>query len=79
MDRVLRKSRREGQAGKKATRKHLYEAIENGVIDTFARDHIRAAAQLVEVVSRNEVRTGGLRSELLRTLGRFSINLTRSP
>jgi len=36
--------------------------------DTFARDHVRAVAQRVEVVSRNEVRIRGLRSELLRTL-----------
>ncbi|MET0250920.1 MAG: zinc ribbon domain-containing protein [Novosphingobium sp.] len=35
---------------------------------TFARDHVRAVAQRVEVVSRNEVRIRGLRSELLRTL-----------
>ena len=35
---------------------------------TFARDQVRAVAQRVEVVSRNEVRIRGLRSELLRTL-----------
>ncbi|MGH8196280.1 MAG: hypothetical protein ACREQ8_18070 [Woeseiaceae bacterium] len=35
---------------------------------TFARDHVRAVAQRVEVVNRNEVRIRGLRSELLRTL-----------
>ena len=35
---------------------------------SFARDHIRAVAQRVEVVSKTEVRIRGLRSELLRTL-----------
>jgi hypothetical protein len=35
---------------------------------TFARDQVRAVAQRVEVISRNEVRIRGLRSELLRTL-----------
>jgi len=35
---------------------------------TFARDHIRAVAQRVEVISKTEVRIRGLRSELLRTL-----------
>ncbi|MCU0732525.1 MAG: recombinase family protein [Hyphomonas sp.] len=35
---------------------------------SFARDHIRAVAQRVEVVSKTEVRIRGQRSELLRTL-----------
>ncbi len=35
---------------------------------SFARDHVRAVAQRVEVVSKTEVRIRGLRSELLRTL-----------
>lgn len=35
---------------------------------TFARAHVRAVAQRVEVVSKTEVRIRGLRSELLRTL-----------
>src|SRR3546814_8323742 len=35
---------------------------------SFARDHIRAVAQRVEVVSKTEVRIRGLRRELLRTL-----------
>ncbi|API60490.1 hypothetical protein BSL82_15355 [Tardibacter chloracetimidivorans] len=35
---------------------------------SFARDHIRAVAQRVEVVSKTEVRIRGLRSESLRTL-----------
>jgi hypothetical protein len=34
---------------------------------SFARDHVRAVAQRIEVVSRNEVRIRGLRSERLRT------------
>ena len=35
---------------------------------TFARDHLRAMAQRVEVVSKSEVRILGTRTELLRTL-----------
>lgn len=35
---------------------------------SFARDHIRAVAQRVEVISKTEVRIRGQRSELLRTL-----------
>ena len=35
---------------------------------TATRDHIRAVAQRVEVVSKTEVRIRGLRSELPRTL-----------
>lgn len=35
---------------------------------SFARDHIRAVAQRVEMVSKTEVRIRGLCSELLRTL-----------
>jgi site-specific DNA recombinase len=46
-----------------ATRKKL----RNGD-GSFARDHVRAVAQRIEVVSRNEVRIRGPRSELLRTL-----------
>lgn len=35
---------------------------------TFARDQMQAVAQRVEVVSRQEVRIRGLRSELLQSL-----------
>ena len=35
---------------------------------SFARDHVRAVAQRVEVISKTEVRIRGLRSELLRAL-----------
>ena len=35
---------------------------------TFARDHLRAVAQRIEVVSKSEDRILGTRSELLRTL-----------
>src|SRR3546814_3879010 len=45
---------------------------------SFARDHIRAVAQRVEVVSKTEVRIRGLRSELLRTLNRKSTRLNSS-
>ena len=39
---------------------------------TFARDHLRALAQRVEVMSRQEVRVIGTRAELLRTLAAAS-------
>lgn len=45
----------------------LRKKLRNGD-GTFARDQVRAVAQRVEVVNRNEVRIRGLRSELLRTL-----------
>ncbi len=35
---------------------------------TYRRDHLRALAQRVEVINKNEVRILGTRSELLRTL-----------
>jgi site-specific DNA recombinase len=45
------------------------DEVEHGLGRTaFARDHIRAVAQRVEVISKAEVRIRGQRSELLRTL-----------
>ena len=44
-----------------------YKKLRNGD-GSFARDHVRAIAQRVEVVSKTEFRIRGLRSELLRTL-----------